>query len=167
MAHTTTYVPYVYFRDNYTVFPMKAGESDMYLGDDDGNVYYIDGYDDNDQPIAAWWRSKQLDFSDQFPQYAKLDKTVDRVELEYVDEIANTPVNIALSSDGGIKWVFKSRLLGTGSGKQKTANFYFHDKEEITGLTFIVKIISTSTTTKFTWTGAHLWFEPRSEYMEI
>ncbi|GAJ10467.1 unnamed protein product, partial [marine sediment metagenome] len=94
-------------------------------------------------------------------------KTVDRIQLEYVDEYEDTPVTISLSDDGGEHWVYKTRLLGTGDGRQKVADFYFHDKDRITSKDFTVQIMSSSAATTFTWTGFYIFFEPRGEWQEI
>jgi hypothetical protein len=167
MAKTTLYAAFINFRERSKVYPVESGNFGIYLGTDDGDLLEYNGYNDLNFPIAAWWKSKELDFSEQFPQYSKDFKTIDRIELEYVDEIENTPITVAISGDGGITWEFKSRLLGTGSGKQKFATFHFSNTEESTAVSFRMQIMSIYTATKFTWTGAHIWFEPRGPAFEI
>jgi hypothetical protein len=60
---------------------------------------------DNTNTMASYWRSKRLDFSDQFPQYINQFKTLDRIQIEYVDEIADTPVTVYVSTDGGVSHI--------------------------------------------------------------
>jgi len=108
-----------------------------------------------------------LDFSDQLPDLANKFKSVDCVELEYIDVDADTPVTIHLSIDGGVTWISKTRLLGTGNGKQKKARFNFHDKEDFTGMHFTVKIESVSSSTTFIWTGIDLKVRDRGRWFEV
>jgi len=145
----------------------------IWIGGDDGNVYdaipkgWSKYKSDNTFAISAWWRSKRLDFGDQYPELADRYKTLDTVILEYVDEDANTPVTIHISNDGGVTWASNTRLLGTGNGKQKSAIFYFSDSGKITGKYFTVKVESVSASTTFTWTGLFLKVEDRGPYFEI
>jgi hypothetical protein len=63
--------------------------------------------------------------------------------------------------------VYKTILLGTGDGRQKVADFYFHDKDRITSKDFTVQLLSADDSTLFTWTGFYLYFEPRGEFFEV
>ena len=124
-------------------------------------------YADDGKAIGGYWTSKRLDFGDQFPQYTHWFKTLDTVRVEYVDEIADTPLTVGISKDGGVNWAYKTQLVGTGDGTQKIAEFRFRDSEYSTAKYFNVRIESVSTTTTFTWTGLFIDFEPRGEWFEI
>lgn len=115
--------------------------------------------------MTCYLQSKDFDMSDQAPQFQNVFKTVDRVQLEYVDKDASTPVSVSLSTDGGQTWAgTSSRLLGTGSGLSRVADFWFLP---ITGKMFRVQVESTSSTKRFVWTGAYLHYEGAGPYFEI
>lgn len=122
---------------------------------------------DNSKPISAYWTSKRLDFGDQFPDYADMWKTIDRIQIEYIDETASTPITVGISNDGGLTWAYQIQSLGIGDKKQKVADFYYRDSELSTGLYFNIRIESVSSSTTFIWTGFYVHFEPRGEYFEV
>lgn len=165
MAHTTKYIYNFQLLNRSQAYPYSDSTILIILGSED--TFIIGALDDNSNAVSAWWRSKRLDFGDQYPDHVGDFKTVDRVQLEYVDRYADTPVTISISDDGGEHWVYKTRLLGTGDGRQKIADFYFHDKDRITSKDFTVQILSSSSTTTFTWTGFYIFFEPRGPFQEI
>ena len=165
MAKTTLYIYNIQLKNRSQVYPYDDSIVKVIIGSED--TFVIGGLADNGNAISAWWRSKRLDFSDQHEGIENYFKTVDRAQLEYVDQSASTPVTISISDDGGEHWVYRTRLLGNGDGRQKVADFYFHDKDRITSKDFTVQILSSSATTTFTWTGFHLYFEPRGEWQEI
>lgn len=167
MAKTTQYSAQYQPDSRSQVFPYDDATINVFIGNDDGDSFIIGGLDDNDNAIAAWWRSKRIDCGDQQPEYVDWFKTLEKVQLEYVDQYADTPITIAISDDGGEHWVYKTRLLGTGDGRQKVADFYFHDKDRITSKDFTVKLLSADNDTTFTWTGIYLYVEPRGPFMEI
>jgi len=134
---------------------MGTFEWDCTVATDEGNAF------------SAWWRSKDLDFLEQFPQYKDMWKTVYTVQVEYEDMTVNTPIVVGVSIDGGATYVSKTRLVGTGDGLIKTADFHFIDQESgITGKLFVFKIECTGTT-EFKFMGANVFFVPRGEYFEI
>ena len=115
--------------------------------------------------VTCYFQSKDFDASDQEPQFQNLTKTVDRVQLEYVDEDSATPVSVSLSVDGGQTWAgTASRSIGTGSGRTRVADFWFLP---VTGKMFRIKIESTSSTNQFTWTGAYVHYYTRGPHFEI
>ena len=134
---------------------MGTFEWDCTVATDEGNAF------------SAWWRSKDLDFLERFPQYKDMWKTVYTVQVEYEDMTVNTPMVVGVSIDGGATYVSKTRLVGTGDGLIKTADFHFIDQESgITGKLFVFKIECTGTT-EFKFMGANVFFVPRGEYFEI
>lgn len=165
MAKTTLYNAIYELKNRSQVYPYDDATIKIILGSED--TFIIGGLTDNSNAISAWWRSKRLDFSDQHEGIENYFKTVDRVQLEYVDRYSSTPVTIALSDDGGENWVYRTRVLGTGDGRQKVADFYFHDKDRITSKDFTVQISSSDDDTTFTWTGFYIFFEPRGPFQEI
>lgn len=115
--------------------------------------------------VTCYFQSKDFDFSDQNPPFQNMTKTVDRVQLEYVDESASTPVSISLSVDGGLTWAgTASRTIGTGDGKTKVSDFWFLP---ITGKFFRVKVESTSSAKAFCWTAVYLHYYVRGPHFEI
>jgi len=132
----------------------------LFLGDD---VYRVADTPSNN--LTCYFQSKDFDMSDQNPPFQNVVKTVDRVQLEYVDESASTPVSVSLSVDGGATWAgTTSRVLGSGNGLTAVADFWFLP---ITGKMFRVKVESTSSTKKFTWTGAYVHYFSRAPYFEV
>jgi len=132
----------------------------LILGDD---VYRV-----QDAPatnLTCYFQSKDFDMSDQAPQFQNSTKTVDRVQLEYVDESAATPVSVSISVDGGATWAgTTSRSLGTGSGLTAVSDFWFLP---ITGKFFRIKIESTSSSDDFTWTGAYVSYSVGGAHFEV
>jgi hypothetical protein len=115
--------------------------------------------------MTCSFQSKDFDMSDQTPAYQNVNKTIDRVQLEYVDKSAETPVSISLSVDGGRTWAgTTSRVIGTGTGLTAVADFWFLP---ITGKMVRMKLESTSTTKNFVWTGGYIHYYARSEYFEV
>jgi hypothetical protein len=125
--------------------------------------------DDDDKKISCQWRSKRLDFTDQrgFEKYVNTYKTIDTIQLEYVDETASTPVTMYISNDGGVTWDYQTKLLGTGNGKQKIVEYHWLPSKRSTGKYFNFMLESVSCGTKFTWTGLFVLFEPKGEYFSI
>ena len=123
---------------------------------------------DGGKAIAAYWRSKTLDPS-QEAQLPELDGwwfQVDKVRLIYEDIDADTPVTMYMSNDGGVTWIHKTRDLGTGDLATKTADFEFLN-EDLTGQFFDVKVESCDDDTTFAWLGIEIDLIPRSEHFEI
>jgi hypothetical protein len=115
--------------------------------------------------MTCSFETKDFDMSDQAPAYQNLNKTIDRVQLEYVDKTSDTPVSISISTDGGQTWAgTTSRSIGAGTGLTAVADFWFLP---ITGKMARMRLESTSTTKNFVWTGAYIHYYPRSEYFEI
>ena len=147
---------------------LVGDEDDAFIGA--GRYLYLFSNDykhDNDQLINSYWRSKRLDFTDQDKSKLSQWKTIDKVQLTYVDRDSDTPVTIYVSSDGGENWVSHTRTIGTGDDRTKTVDFYFMDKESITGHMFTFKIESTSSDKHFEWNSLTVWYEARGEYFEI
>lgn len=115
--------------------------------------------------MTCYIQSKDFDMSDQNPPFQNLNKTVDRVQLEYVDKASSTPVAISLSVDGGQTWAgTTSRNIGTGNGLTRVTDFWFLP---ITGKMFRVKVESTSSSKDFVWTGAYLHYYTRGPFFEV
>ncbi len=132
----------------------------LIMGDD---VYRVQ--DDPATNLTCYFQSKDFDCSDQEPGFQNRTKTVDRVQLEYVDESSSTPVSISLSVNGGSTWAgTTTRNIGTGSGLTKVADFFFLPT---TGKFFRIKIESTSSSKKFTWTAAYVHYIVGGPHFEI
>lgn len=116
----------------------------------DGATYVMDAtYADNTNPTSAYFRTKDLDFSDQYADLAGVVKTIDKVRVLYEDLTANTPFTMYLSNNGGATWGTCAATAGTGAGTTKAADFWFMNTSHATGLTFTLMVESLSTTTTF------------------
>lgn len=140
---------------------MSVGVADnygYYLADDDGNVYYFDvAYlGDNTKNIGCQWRSKNIDFSDQQPQYNGYWFTIDRVRLLYKDMTADINIILHISNDGGETWDSSMRTIGEGDNIIKSADFFFYDTEKVTGQFFSFIIENPSADAEFVWTGLEI-----------
>ncbi len=114
---------------------------------------------------TCYMQTKDIDMSDQNPQYQNMFKTVDRVQLEYVDKSADTPVSVSLSTDGGATWLgTTSKTVGTGNGLSKVTDFWFL---QITGKMFRLKIESSSSAKDFVWSGAYIHYFVRGPFFGI
>ena len=105
--------------------------------DSTGYVYLYDSVykSDYNEIISSSWKSKKLDFADQYPQYANHNKTLRRVVVTYVDKDA-FDLGIAVDADGKQEWTAVNKALGTGSGVTKRAYYHFVK----TGMFFNVEI---------------------------
>lgn len=115
--------------------------------------------------LTCYFQSKDFDMSDQTPTYQDLFKTVDKVQLEYVDVSSSTPVAVSLSVDGGLTWAgTTTRTIGTGTKLTRVADFGFLP---VTGKMFRIKVESTSSTKDFIWTGAYVHYYVRGGFFEV
>lgn len=122
---------------------------------------------DDDNPMSCYWRSKLIDpavsLGEEFDGWWF---QVDRVRLLYEDIDASTSTAIHVSVDHGVNWIWKSRELGTGDGKEKSADFFFLT-ENVHGQFFTFKIECITTTEDFRWLGLEVDFIPRAPHFEI
>ncbi len=136
-----------------------------YVGTSVGNVYRYgaDYLSDAGSTIRSFWKSKKIDFFDQYPQFLDAWKTLWRVKLIYVDKTANTTVNLYVSTDGGTTMTVKSKTLGTGDGITKEAYFWFIK----TGRYFNFWIEHVSTTNAFQWLSLEAEFTPAGDFFPM
>jgi hypothetical protein len=124
-------------------------------------------HSDNGYPIASYIRTKDLDFTDQHPDLAGINKTVKKFRLLYEDVDASAPVTVYISNDGGVNWSSCAAVLGDGGGAVKYADFHFMDAEYCTGLNFTFKVESLSTTKSFLWLAFEVEFMVRGESFNV
>lgn len=136
----------------------------FYLGTIDGDIHKFSGayYGDGATAILTRWRSKETDFSDQYPQYLDHRKMVDKVMLKYVDKSASTPVIIKVSTDGGVNWTTRSASVGTGDGAVKEQAFWFN----LSGKYFQFEIECSSASAAFQWIALEPQFVALAENWE-
>lgn len=148
-------------RDNI----LQAPNYKMFLGTSTGSVHKHEAtqYSDHAETMRCVLYTKTLDFTDQYPEYNNLWKTVYKVRLYYVDKDADTDVSVHLSNDGGQTWIWKTRTIGTGDGKAKTADFDFIE----TGQYFTVKLEHVSADKRIEWIGLEVMFKISGEHFEI
>jgi len=114
--------------------------------------------------IVSSWRSKTTDFTEQYPDLINQFYTVYGARLIYVDKIADTPVTLYYSTDGGVTWTpVGTNTVGTGNGATKSTEFYFIETSNF----WDFKIESGSTDKEFQWVALELDFMPRGAYKEI
>jgi hypothetical protein len=147
-----------------------AGEvSNFYVGNDDGDIYKIsDTYEaEGAVAIPAYYRTKQLDFTDEYEQLIGMWKTVEHVTVTYRDVMASTPLSIHISDDGGVTWASKHTTVGTGDGKIKTKDFWFLDSDLCTSDFFFFILESTSSDKTFEWLQIVVWFLPAGPFYRL
>lgn len=136
-----------------------------FFGAESGNIYQIGPtyYSDDASYITSYWKSKDTDFSDVYPELSTKRKTVYQVQVSYIDHSTNTIINVAVSNDSGATWTGRSRTVGTGSGKQQVAFFHFM----VTGQTLQFRIQSASNDKHFQITGMEAFFMPGQENFDV
>ena len=113
--------------DEFKSIPLVL-EYNYYLGGFNGALYLnsSDYKKDYGNFIDAYFLTKQSDFADEYEVCLGRFKTVYRVRLWYTDVSEGSPVTIGVSTDGGETWNERSRTVGAGDGKEKSAVFDFH-----------------------------------------
>jgi len=136
-----------------------------YVGDSNGKVYqYSAAYTgDAGSNISARWESKDTDFADQSMEWADKFKTIQKVRLHYIDKTSSATVSLLISTDGGANWVSKTRSIGTGDGKGKTADFFLIK----TGQIFRFAIENASSSDEFQFAGLEAFYSVGGDYFEI
>lgn len=122
-----------------------------YLGTDAGTIHLHSATykGDGGENIVAQWISRRLDFTDQIPEASGKWKTLNSVELTYVD-VGDISITLSVSTDGGASWTDSSATtIGTNAapGTIKTKLFYFR----VTGRHFNFKITFTAKVDIFQW----------------
>jgi len=134
----------------------------------DGAIHKFDTTNaDNGYPVSSYIRTKDLDFTDQFPDLAGKFKTIRKFRLIYEDIDASTPVTVYISNDGGNNWDTATATIGTGDGKVKVHDFYFMHSEYVSGMNFTFKVDCLSTTKTFLWLAFEIEFFERGEYFNV
>ena len=164
--YTNSFISTLSLCDRALASAYPGDPGDDYVSDSDGNVYAIGGVHDNSYAITAYWKSKKLDFGDQYPDIKNHKKTIDKIQLKYYDDYANTPVSIYISTDG-LTWDVVHKQLGTGDDVVKVADFHFRNKAQATGRWFFIKIETSSASTSIEWHGLKVYFEPRGEWFGV
>jgi len=131
-----------------------SGDKKTALIGTSGYAFRLEGTTDNENPFSAYWRSKDLDFSEELGLDASnVMKTVDRIRLYYEDIEADAPILFSVSIDGGNTWVTRGARIGTGDGSSKAHEFDFSHDEAITGYYFTFKIECPSEGVDVKWNG--------------
>jgi len=143
-----------------------------YLGTDAGTVHlhHADYKGDGGEDIAATWISGRLDFVDQIPEASGRWKTLNSLELTYVD-MGDISITVSVSVDGGVSWTDSSATtIGTDAAgsdatlrKVKTKLFYYR----ITGRHFNFKITFTASADIFQWLELEADLTIGGEYFDI
>ena len=135
-------------------------ELGYFLGVYGGGVYeFSDTYKgDAGSSILAYWQSKNLDFNDQVPGIADLNKAIERVRLWFVDT-NETDVTVSVSTDDGLNWTDVTKTLGTGTNDPSEYNFDFWQ----TGQYFRFKITNASASDNFQWVRMEVVGVPQGE----
>ncbi len=165
VAQTLSATETITWTDSYRTSQSLKTDYGYFYGSSDGKVFEYSSASQSDAGtnILAYWQSKRLDFSDQYPEAKDHWKAVQKIQLKYVDLTASTPFTVYLSTDGGVTWESSYRTLGTGDGKAKWADFFFI----ATGDMFSVKVESSSTAKKFQLLGVYIYFTMSGEVFEI
>lgn len=138
-----------------------------YLGTNAGTVHLHSATykGDGGENIASLWASRRLDFTDQIPEVSGKWKTLNSVELTYVD-VGDISITVSVSVDGGENWTDSSATtIGTNAapGTIKTKLFYF----TITGRYFNYKITFTAAADIFQWLELESDITIDGEYFDV
>ena len=140
-----------------------------YLADSAGKIYeYSDDYKgDAGNTIPCEWQGKETNFVDQFKELESRYKVIHFARLYYVDKSSGVSTTIKLSTDGGVTWKKSvTKTIGTGDGKNKSADFFFPDGP--VSAQFITPKIESNTSDKdLQWTALALYFDPGAEDFSI
>ena len=117
--------------------------------------------------MECYYRTKSLDFTDQFPELINLWTEIDRIDVAYRDIDSDTPLAVHLSNDDGVTWASKMTTIGNGDGKTKIECFFFKDTEVVFGKFFVIKIESTSSNKNFELLQIRVHIIPRAEYFQV
>ena len=136
-----------------------------YVGSAAGTAYRYssDYYGDAGSVIRSFWKSKKLDFFDQYPQFLDAWKTLYRIKMIYVDKSADTSVTLYLSTDGGVTTTTQTKTLGNGDGTTKETYFYMIK----TGRYFNFWIEHVSATNAFQWLSLEAEFTPSGDFFPM
>ena len=119
-----------------------------------GKTYLFSGANDAGYGISAYWRSKNLDFSEELGiEATQILKTIDKVALLYEDIDSNMPITISISADGGNTWTSKSATIGTGAGGSRRYEIDFVPTDAVTGHIITVKVECPSSNKSIKWNG--------------
>ena len=136
-----------------------------YVATADGKIYEYSGFYKSDAgtAITARWESKDTDFADQNIEWADRFKTVEKVRLHFIDKSAGAQISIRVSIDGGANWTTKTRNIGTGDTKGKTADFFLIK----TGQIFRFAIENASASDDFQFVGLEVFYNVGGDFFEI
>ena len=137
----------------------------FYLATSTGAVYQYSGDYKSDAGVVipCDWQSKQTNFTDQFKELESRQKNIHFARLYYVDLDSTTGVTIKLSNDGGVTWDGTStKSIGTGNGKNKSADFYF-EGGPISGQIFTARIENADAANRLQVTALALYFDAGGE----
>lgn len=148
--------------DSYELALIGAQNWKLYLGSNVGTIhpYETTQYGDAGADIPCYRRTKELDFSDQFPEHIDTWKTISRIWLDYID-LGACDTTISVSTDNGTTWTQSSQTLGTGSLTVKRARFDFIN---VTGRFFMIEISHSSADRQFQWVDEIIEFEPHTDW---
>ena len=122
---------------------------------------------DNSYPMWCYYTTKDVDFTDLYPDLIDTFKTIKAVRVFYEDLDADTPINVYISNDGGVTWDYQSETLGNGDGAAKSQEFYFMGSTMVTGKKFRVRVECLSTTKRMKILGIEIDFISRGESFNV
>ena len=123
--------------------------------------------------ITREWYSKEFDFSNLDPKFFHTWKFVDRIQLEYENTASQVSVTVGISTDYGVTWFEKTKVLGDASGGSAIKDFrgFVHPTTGLVvpcvpGVYFIIRIKCSSSSGDLPWTGAYIWFDQGAEHFD-
>lgn len=151
--------------DSYITVLQDTDDWMYYLGSNAGLVYpYAEAYEgDAGTEVEAYYKTKAMDFSEQFPQLADTYKTITRIYLTYLD-LQECVVRVAVSTDNGTTWTEVVKTLGDGDLTVKTARYDF---VPVTGRFFVVKLSHSSSTSVFQWVRLKVEFDAHADWFSV
>jgi hypothetical protein len=160
---TNTGTIYVDIDERLTTYAVKTPPTEFYIVTENKII----ALSEPETSMECYYRTKTLDFTDQFPELINVWTAIDRIDITYHDIDASTPLSVHLSNDAGATWTSKHTTIGTGNGKVKIESFTFKDTEYACGKFFVIKIESTSSNKNFEIIEIRIHIIPLGEYFAV
>ena len=161
MNYLDTFI--VHVAERLTLYAVKTPPTEYYITTENKIVKLSEP----ETSMECYYRTKSLDFTDQFPELINQWTEIDRIDIVYRDIDTSTPLSIHLSNDDGVTWVSKHTTIGNGDKKTKIEPFYFKDTAVVFGKLFVLKIESTSSNKNFELLQIRIHIIPRAEYFKV
>ena len=153
--------------ERLALYAIKTQLTEHYVVTENKIIKILKPLSDPETSMECYYRTKSLDYTDQFPELINQWTEIDHIDIVYRDINASTPLSVHLSNDDGVTWASKHTTIGNGDKKTKIEPFYFKDTAVVFGKLFVVKIESTSSNKNFELLQIRIHIIPRGEYFKV